>query len=132
MRKLTKGQVQDLCAMREDGKSLKQIGRRFGISSSAVSYHCYQNAAVPPAQNANAGAIKMRDYTRNGRAVRAFTAAEDAAIRAGRDAGRPWTEIARKLQRRPHVVRQRSIMLDYHDACAEERSGNTTIQRGRA
>jgi hypothetical protein len=120
MTKLTASQVQEICEGRESGRSLGELALAFNVSPSAISYHCYQNAAFRPGLDQRGRARGRRNYTRNGHKVRVFTPEEDAIIRERRAKGDPFTVIAEQLNRRPHAVRQRAIMLEYWQAAEED------------
>lgn len=121
MAKLTSDQIQDLCADFETGAAAQTIARRYGVAPNTVLYHAYANGALrPDMARYKAHTGRQQDYVRNGRRVRVFTPAEDAAILKARSENRAWTDIARTLRRPPSSVRNRAIMLGYRELVIEE------------
>lgn len=107
-----------LCELREAGWTYRAIAAELGCSRSGAEYHCRRLGAEPPGPPP-AARRQPPLRLRHGRPVRAFTAAEDAALTGLAAAGRSRSEIARRLGRAVSSVRVRLATI----ARAEERAG---------
>lgn len=109
-KKYTEDQIAEMCALREEGKTLGQIRMHFArkgvtISESAISWHCLVLGADLPAgqrgrSTVRPGAIEKR----GGHVVRRFSKEEDARILQLEGEGRTGAEIARDLGRKRNSI----------------------------
>lgn len=120
VRRLNQEDLDRIIEMRERGRTYGTIARVIGCSDSTVSYHCMRLAIEPPKPR------NLPDFTsrpavvmRNGYAVRAYSAEDDARILAMDAEGKSDSEMGRALGRRAHSVRQRLRTLARRDARAE-------------
>lgn len=110
---ITQAQKEEIFTLRsERGWSLKRISEKVGISTGAISWHCLMagverydgRLGYPPSTTG-------RNYTRNGRQVRAYTPEEDQKIIDLDRQGLSYCAIAKKIGRRHNSVQGRMATL---------------------
>ena len=98
--------------MRERGMTFGQIGKKLGMSPSAVSWHCLRLGADSPNCQHNVARTKgPMEVKRGNHVVRRFTDAEDAELLRREAAGERISEIARALGRRHNSITGRLMTL---------------------
>ncbi|MCC0807550.1 helix-turn-helix domain-containing protein [Methylobacterium sp. W2] len=119
-RRLNPEDIERIIEMRERGRTYGVIARVLGCSESTVSYHCIRLAIDPPnPRRLPPMGGRPPVVMRNGHAVRAYTAEDDARILAMDAEGASDSEMGRALGRRAHSVRQRLMTLARREARAE-------------
>lgn len=108
--RLTPDQVQEICALREQGWGHRTLAKRFGVSTGAIHYHCLKHGAISPTQ---VGPNGVRPQS-----GRAFTPDEDARLVELAMTGISYRAIAIKLARPYTSVRIRLLTLAMHDEIA--------------
>lgn len=112
-KKLTPEQIDQLAPMRAAGRSMTVIARRFGCSRGLIEYYCLVLGIEAPRRyrlspiHTAAVVIERSD----GRAMRRFTAAEDAELLRLEAQKLRYSEIARRMGRKRHVVAARLASL---------------------
>jgi DNA-binding CsgD family transcriptional regulator len=122
---LTDAQIDEMCALRERGRSARQIARHFAdagvtISASAIDWQCLSHGADAPRQLQGPCTQAVAPYRRGASVVQPYTPAEDARLRHLRGLGLRISEISRRMGRKPNSVRARLLTLARRDARAEE------------
>lgn len=83
MKRLSPDQKMQVAVLREErGLSYGQIAARFGVSSSAVQYHCITAGALSPRRRPAFSRGPRLVRCRDGWVIRRFTADEDALLLA--------------------------------------------------
>lgn len=110
-----------IAGMREAGATYQEIADATGIPRGTCEYHTVRLGAFSPAglqfQKAKA------PYSRCGRAVRAFTEAEDQQITTWSLADVPLIEMARRLNRKHNSILGRLRTLARREALQEANHG---------
>ncbi|MDF1506215.1 hypothetical protein, partial [Roseisolibacter sp. H3M3-2] len=116
--KLTRDQVDELAALREQGWSYGALAARYGITQGAVHYRCLSEGALSP-RAVRLGRCNHGGEQRGfGGRCRQFSSSEDAQLLALRRKGSSVPAIARELGRANTSVRIRLLTLEL----AEERA----------
>lgn len=117
--------------MREQGHTYTSIAKTLDISPKTVETMCIAQGALPPAQEITLSNFNRRQqpdvYFRNGRAVRRFTADDDALLLQLEAEGKTIAQIANALGRAHNTVRARLRILARHDAIRDE-LGSSAIE----
>lgn len=123
MSKLSDSDYDRIAEMREAGQSYRQIGKVFGCSAKAISWHCLRLGADPPKPYPLRPNYHLEHpvMKRGNHIVRAFTPVEDAKLLALAQQGLGTTAIGRALGRRSNSVTGRLMTLARRD----EREGGT-------
>lgn len=108
--RLTDEQRDQIAALRERGWSYERIGRKFGMSAKAISWHCLMLGAEPPKRwpLGDRGPMTM---ARGNHTVRRFTPEEDRKLIELERAGKTYSQIGQAIGRRHNSVRGRLATL---------------------
>lgn len=122
---LSDAQLDEMCALREKGWGTDRIAAHFTakgspISKGSIHWQCLRLGADAPKRFHYRRADRPDAYQRNGRAVRTFTAEEDAKLLALEAEGASYSAMARQLDRKPNSIKGRLYTLARHAARAEE------------
>lgn len=115
--KLAEETLDQICAWREEGYSLKWISNQLkcqgiSLSPSAVGWRCMVlGADLPPSKQRVSTHPPGSTYQRNGRTMRLYTPAEDAYLLELEAKGHTLTHIGRLLGRSKTSVRGRLVTL---------------------
>lgn len=120
---LTDKQLELMADMRERGKSHAQISRHFTasgtpVSPSCIAWQCIRIGADRPGAPPT-DLYATRSTVRGGRPVRAFTSEDDEQLLALDAVGTSYSEIARRLGRKPNSIKGRLYTLARHQARSE-------------
>ena len=96
-RTITDAQRERIYEMREAGKTHAQISRATGVSVSGISWLCIKAGVEHPSKPPRRMPPGRPAFSRGGRVVRPFTAAEDALIERMRAAGHTYSAIGAAL-----------------------------------
>lgn len=119
-RRFTPEQHEQMAEMREKGRTYGQIALAFGCSESTAYWICLKYGADRPgSQPLEPRARGPEVVQRNGRAVRRYSAEEDAQLLALASEGKGDSEIGKLIGRRPNSVRARLMTLARHEARSE-------------
>ena len=123
-KKYHEDRLNQMMDLREAGKTYKQISKITGMHVSSISWYCLKFGIDHPDKT---GEIKEKNYpmtcSRNGHAVRRFTDDEDKLLLEMDAAGKNYTQMGRRLNRKRNSIEGRLMTL----ARREERklaSGN--------
>jgi hypothetical protein len=112
--------IDEAARLRETGMSAKAIGKRLGMSASAVSFHCLRLGADSPNTVGNIPDPKgPMVVARGNHQVRRFTPEEDRLLIDMDVAGAKVCDMAKKLDRKPNSVRCRMMTLARRETRAE-------------
>lgn len=118
--RLTPEQVTKAAEMRERGLTEAMIGRRLGVSTSAISWRMLQLGVEPPNPRPLPPVpTEQRIIRRGAHAVRRFTEAEDRQLIELEAKGLGPTEIGRRLGRRHNAIVGRLMTLARREARSE-------------
>lgn len=123
--KLSPAQIDELVQLRERGWSYPRIKAHFSaqgiqISVGAIGWQCLKEGADAPPGFWNEPAPRRSiPALRSGHLVRPFSEAEDEQLLAFEAQGLNYTEIGRRLGRKPNVIRGRLLTLARHQSRAE-------------
>lgn len=122
---LTDEELAEACELREAGKPFTWISRHFAakgtkVSAGSLSWHCLMQGADAPPEMRQACGIRPGTVMKRGdHVVRTFTPQEDERLLELEAEGLGYTEIGRRIGRKPNSVRGRLATLARHDARAE-------------
>lgn len=120
-RKITDEQIDQLVALREKGKSLKEISVKLDIPFSTVSTYCLKlGADAPQTRSVVLEHTGKMVAIRNGRQVRRFTKEEDALITRLSLEGKGNLEIANLTGRNHSSIHNRLMALARHEERKEQ------------
>jgi len=117
---LTDAQLDEMCELREAGKTVRQIVRHFArqgikVSGGSIDWQCLRLGAFRPGISLP-GLYAARPCRRASGEVKPFTPAEDRQLLAMRKANAKYAEIARRIGRRENSVRGRILTLARYEA----------------
>lgn len=120
-RTLTAGQIEQILAMREEGRTYGQIVRAVKCTRSAARYHCLQNGVDKPGNvRYLAAPAHAKEHHRGGHVVRRFSQEDDVLLRVLRMQGFGMPTIAKRMRRPYGSIRGRLLTLARQDAIREE------------
>jgi hypothetical protein len=120
MTRLNEDQVERILDLRRRKWSKQGIADELGCSLSTVSYRLLLEGEGERMPAPTLMKRRTDAPVRGGREVKPFTMAEDVMLLDAREAEVRWSQIGRKLNRKPHVCYQRMLTLMRHEARGSE------------
>jgi hypothetical protein len=119
-RKITAEQSAEIAELRERAWSYGRLARKFGVSASAIHYHCLKQGAFTPRTRGKIDYTDMQPVllAKDGRIQRRFSPSDDHQLQTLALAGKKILEICRITGRAPTSVRIRLMTLALHEEMA--------------